>query len=179
MLNNNGIKKELNKNIFVDDIREEDIGKNYVNVYLGNKLKVYENTVLDIKKPNETRTIEIPEEGYILEPNKLYLGSTNKFTKTYNYVPLLAGLEELAALGVEIHVTAGFGDNGFEGTWTLEIICTNPTILYPNMLIGKVYYHPLVGDPSIKYQGKYLGQIDPTESRMQKDYTKKLTKGGK
>ena len=80
-------------------------------------------------------------------------------------------------MGVEIHVTAGFGDNGFEGTWTLEIVCANPTIVYPNMPIGKVYYYSLVGDPKIEYRGKYFGQVVPTESRINREYGKKLVKG--
>ena len=111
-----------------------------------------------------------------MEPNKLYLGSTNEYTKTDGYVPVLSGLLELATLGMEIHITAGFGDNGFEGTWTLEIICSNPTIVYPNMEIGRVYYYPLIGDDKIKYRGKYFGQIDPTESRLAKEYVKRKEK---
>ena len=176
MLNKNGIINELDKNIFVDNAKE-NIGENYINVTLGNQLKVYDVPMLDVKKTNHFKEIIIPEEGYILEPKKLYLGRTNEYTKTYDYVPLLSGLVDLAALGIEIHVTAGFGDNGFEGTWTLEIIVTNPTILYPNMPIGRLYYVPLIGDNSIKYQGKYLGQVEATESRMEKDYTRKRTKG--
>lgn len=179
MLNKKGLLKEINNNNIYVDNAMENIGDNYINVTLGNQLKVYDTPMLDIKESKPVKEIIIPEDGYLLEPNILYLGRTNEYTKTYNYVPLLAGLDELAVLGVEIHVTAGFGDNGFEGTWTLEIIATNPTILYPNMIIGKLYYAPLIGDNSIKYQGKYLGQIDATESRMEKDYSLKLKRGGK
>ena len=177
MLNQEAIKKELNKNICVDR-GADNIGENFITVTLGDTLKVYDTPLLDVKQENKFKTISIPEEGLLLEPNKLYLGRTNEYTKTYNYVPLLSGLNELATLGVEIHITAGFGDNGFEGTWTLEIICANPTILYPNMPIGRLYYYPLIGDASIEYKGKYLGQIDPTESRLNTEYTRTLTKGG-
>lgn len=169
MLNKNGIKKEIGNGIHVENA-EENIGENYIFVTLGNQLKVYNTPVLDIKKPNDIKTIDIPESGLLLEPNQLYLGRTNEYTKTYGYVPLLSGLNELATLGIEIHITAGFGDNGFEGTWTLEIIVANPTIVYPNMPIGRIYYYPLIGDPSIEYHGKYLGQIEPTESKMNKEY---------
>ena len=174
MLNKEGIKKEINKGIYVDHA-EDNIGENYIFVTLGDTLKVYDTPVLDTKNPNEFKTIDIPEDGLLLEPNKLYLGRTNEYTKTYGYVPLLSGLSELATLGVEIHITAGFGDNGFEGTWTLEIIAANPTIVYPNMPIGRIYYYPLIGDASIEYHGKYLGQVEPTESRLSDEYTKKLT----
>lgn len=179
MLSSKLLEKEFNKSIYVDN-GIENIHKNYITVTLGNELKVYKNKILDVKQKNETKSIIIPEEGYELEPNKLYLGRTNEYTKTEGYVPILSGLPALALQGVEIHVTAGFGDNGFEGTWTLEIVCTQKTILYPNMIIGRIYYVPLIGDPSIKYKGKYLGQIEPTESRIERDYkVKQLTTGGK
>ncbi len=171
MLNEDGIKLAIENEIYVDNY-EQNIGKDYINVTLSNSLKVYDTPVLDIKNASPSEVIYIPESGFLLEPNKLYLGSTNEFTKTYGYVPLLSGLEELASLGVEIHITAGFGDNGFEGTWTLEIICANPTIVYPNMLIGRIYYYPLIGDNSILYRGKYFRQIEPTESRLCKEYHK-------
>ncbi len=178
MLNKKGLEKEINGNIYVDN-GDEKIGENYISVTLGDTLKVYESPVIDAKTQNEYKTIQIPEEGLLLEPNKLYLGRTNEYTKTYNFVPLLSGLIEMAVVGMEIHITAGFGDNGFEGTWTLEIVCANPTIVYPNMLVGKLYYCSLIGDPSIEYRGKYLGQIEPTESRLSQEYTKKLARGTK
>ncbi len=176
MLNKKGIQKEIDHNIYVDN-GSDNIGENYILVTLGDTLKIYDTPVLDIKSQNDFKIISIPESGILLEPNKLYLGRTNEYTKTYGFVPLLSGLNELATLGIEIHITAGFGDNGFEGTWTLEIICANPTIVYPNMPIGRLYYYPLIGDSSIEYKGKYLGQIDPTESRLSSEYTKKLVKG--
>lgn len=175
MLNKNAIQQELNHSIYVQDCKE-NIGINYIPVTLGDTLKIYDTPTLDVKASNVFRTIPIPETGLLLEPNKLYLGRTNEYTKTYGLVPLLSGLPELAMLGIEIHITAGFGDNGFEGTWTLEIICANPTILYPNMTIGRLYYYSLIGDASIAYQGKYLGQIEPTESRIETEYQHVLTR---
>ena len=132
MLNKNGIKEGLSQGIYVDSSQDK-IGENYITVTLSNMLKTYETPLLETTSPNPSQTILIPETGFILEPNKLYLGSTNEYTKTDGYVPVLSGLLELATLGMEIHITAGFGDNGFEGTWTLEIICSNPTVIYPNM----------------------------------------------
>ena len=171
MISKKAIKKELDNSIFVEDGMNK-LGENYIYVTLGDKLKVYDTPVLDPKCDNPYKEITIPDEGLILEPNKLYLGRTNEYTRTNDFVPLLSGLTELATLGVEIHITAGFGDNGFEGTWTLEILCANPTILYKGMKIGKLYYSPLVGDGSIKYRGKYYKQIDATESRLVREYVK-------
>jgi dCTP deaminase len=73
-----------------------------------------------MKTPNPTKRITIPEEGLVLKPNTLYLGRTNEFTKTDRYVPMLEGRSSTGRLGLFIHVTAGFGDIGFAGYWTLE-----------------------------------------------------------
>lgn len=54
-----------------------------------------------------------PEEGLLLEPDRLYLGRTNEYTYTEGFVPMLEGRSSVGRLGLFIHVTAGFGDVGF------------------------------------------------------------------
>ena len=179
MLNKKAIKKEINKGVFIKN-GDINLGNNYILLTLGNTLTVYlENEILDTKKENKTKNFIIPKEGYVLEPGILYIGRTNEYTKFNGFVPLLVGLDEFAIEGLEIHITAGFGDNGFEGTWTLEITCTNKTKVYPNQEIGKLYLIPVIGDDSIKYKGKYFGQVKETPSRLNQEYTKKLVKGDK
>ena len=173
MLNSKGLKQELQrKSIYVDN-GINNIEENYINVTLGDMVKVYDSPFLDVTAPTKTKEIKIPDEGLILKPNELYIGRTEEFTKTYGFVPLLVGTEQLAAIGMEIHITAGFGDNGFEGTWTLEIVCSNPTRVYKGMPIGRIYYYPLIGDANIEYRGKYFRQVDPTASRLSQEYQEK------
>jgi len=173
MLSKNSIARELKRGNIVVDNSKENLRNGFINVTLGNTLKVYEPPFLDVSNSSPTTEIVIPEEGYILKPNELYLGCTNEFTKTYGFVPLLSGTEELAAIGMEIHITAGFGDHGFEGTWTLEIVCTNPTKVYPGMPIGRIQYYPLIGDANIQYKGKYFRQVKPTASKLGEEYGEK------
>lgn len=113
---------------------------------------------LDPKKENETMDITIPENGYILMPGTLYLGETVEYTETTGYVPKIDGRSTTGRLGIVIHLTAGFGDNGFKGKWTLEITVTHPVIVYPNMEIGQLYFEEIQGDSSMKYNGKYQNQ---------------------
>ncbi len=170
MLSNEAIKEELKRKSISVENGLDNIENNSIKVTLGNTVKVYDAPYLNITDATPTKEIKIPEEGLILKPNELYIARTNEFTKTYGFVPLLAGREDLAAIGMEIHITAGFGDNGFEGTWTLEIVCANPTKVYPGMDIGEVYYYPLIGDANIEYRGKYFRQIEPTASRLCQEY---------
>ncbi|MDD3821897.1 MAG: dCTP deaminase, partial [Bacilli bacterium] len=120
-------------NIVIEPYDEKNVGANSYYVHLGDELVIYEEEVLECKRPNKTKTIKIPEEGYVIQPGELYLARTVEYTETNNFVPLLNGRFSLAALGITIHITAGFGDNGFKGTWTLEIFCIKPVRIYPNM----------------------------------------------
>ena len=170
MLSGEEILNQIKKgNIKIDPFDEECVEPNSYIVHLADELLVYEDDVLECKKKNSTRKITIPKEGYILRPGELYLGRTVEYTETNNFVPMLNGRLSVAALGITIHITAGFGDNGFKGTWTLEIMVVKPVKIYPGMKIGELSYFPIVGDGSIKYNGKYIGQIDATPSKIYDD----------
>lgn len=121
ILSGKEILKNIGSNIIIEPFDEEKINPNSYNLSLHNELLVYENDILDMKTPNPTKVIKIPEDGLLLEPGKLYLGRTNEFTSTSKYVPMLEGRSSTGRLGLFIHVTAGFGDIGFSGYWTLEI----------------------------------------------------------
>ena len=160
--------------IRISDFSEDQLNPNSYNLRLGNKLLVYDinpenGEYLDSKKKNPTKEIIIPKEGYVLEPNVLYLARTNEYTETYNLVPGIDGRSSIGRLGIEIHRTAGFGDVGFRGTWTLEITATMYVRVYPNMQIGQLYYEEITGEPT-NYEGRYQDQIDATPCRLYKDF---------
>ncbi len=151
---------------------EERINPNSYNLTLFNELLVYKNDTLDMKIPNETEKLIIPEEGLLLEPGKLYLGRTNEFTQTNKYVPMLEGRSSTGRLGLFIHVTAGFGDIGFAGYWTLEIFCVQPIRIYPNTEICQIYYHNIDGEYDLYNSGKYQNNNGIQPSLMYKDFEK-------
>ncbi len=170
MLSGDEILKQIKDgNLLIEPFTKENLAPNSYIVHLADELVVYENDILEVAKPNEIRRIKIPKEGYILRPGELYLGRTVEYTETNNYVPMLNGRLSIASLGIMIHITAGFGDNGFKGTWTLEIMVVKPVRIYAGMKIGHLCYFPLVGNDSIKYNGKYLGQIEATPSKIYSD----------
>lgn len=174
-----------NGNIEIDPFDETKINPNSYNLTLHDKLLVYDTPYslipssgeyrrkpLTMKFENKTRELYIPEDGLLLNPGTLYLGRTVERTFTDKYVPMIEGRSSIGRLGLMIHVTAGFGDVGFDGTWTLEIVPVQPIVIYPNIEIAQIYYHT-VTDTSIKYtSNKYLNQIDVTASRLYKDFEK-------
>lgn len=125
---------------------------------------------LDMAKPTESEQIEIPETGYMLEPGQLYLGCTIERTYTSHYVPMLEGRSSIGRLGLFIHVTAGLGDVGFNGRWTLELSCIMPIRIYAGVEICQIYYHTTYGEMSYYETGKYQGALEAQSSRMYKEF---------
>ena len=165
------IKNRIGKDIEIDPYNENQINTNSYNLKLHNKLLVYKEKIFDMKKPLHTEKIIIPKKGFILEPNKLYLGRTVEYTKTKNLVPMLEGRSSVGRLGMFVHVTAGFGDVGFEGFWTLEIFCVQPVKIYPNVEICQIYYHNIEGEYEKYISEKYQKN---KEIRLTLDYEKDL-----
>jgi dCTP deaminase len=172
ILSGKEIQKHIGKEIIIEPFDKSRVNPNSYNLTLHNELLVYENHELDMKKLNPTKRITIPEEGLVLEPNRLYLGRTNEFTKTEGFVPMLEGRSSTGRLGLFIHVTAGFGDVGFAGYWTLEIFCIQPIRIYPNAEICQIYYHSIEGDYEPYKSGKYQNNTDIQPSLMYKDFEK-------
>ncbi len=172
ILSGKEILKHIGEDIIIEPFSEERINPNSYNLTLFNELLVYKNDTLDMKIPNETEKLVIPEEGLLLEPGKLYLGRTNEFTQTNKYVPMLEGRSSTGRLGLFIHVTAGFGDIGFAGYWTLEIFCVQPIRIYPNIEICQIYYHNIDGEYDLYNSGKYQNNNGIQPSLMYKDFEK-------
>lgn len=172
ILSGQEIKKHMGKEIIIEPFDEKRINPNSYNLSLAGELLVYDNHVLDMKEPNPVSRIIIPEDGLLLEPNRLYLGRTNEYTSPSRYVPMLEGRSSTGRLGLFIHVTAGFGDIGFSGYWTLEIFCVQPVRIYPNVEICQIYYHDIDGEYELYKSGKYQNNAGIQPSLMYKDFEK-------
>lgn len=172
ILSGKEIKNKLGKEIIIEPFNEKQLNPNSYNLRLHNKLLVYEETILDMKKVNSAREIIIPNEGFLLEPNKLYLGRTLEYTETDKYVPMVEGRSSIGRLGLFIHVTAGFGDIGFKGYWTLEMFCIQPIKIYPNVEICQTYYHAIEGEYDRYKSEKYQNNKGIQPSLLYKDFLK-------
>ena len=172
ILSGKEIEKHMGREIVIDPYDPGRVNPNSYNLSLADELLVYEEPVLDMKKANSTKRLIIPENGLVLEPNRLYLGRTNEYTKTEHYVPMLEGRSSTGRLGLFIHVTAGFGDVGFAGYWTLEIFCVQPIRIYPNAEVCQIYYHDIHGEYELYHSGKYQNNHGIQPSRMYRDFEK-------
>lgn len=173
ILSGREIRKQLGKTIFIDPFDEQRLNPNSYNLRLHNQLLIYQNQALDMKTPNPTELITIPEDGLLLDTNKLYLGRTVEFTETKEYVPMLEGRSSIGRLGLFVHVTAGFGDVGFAGYWTLEMFCVQPVRVYPNVEICQIYYHCINGEFDLYHSNKYQNNKGIQPSLLYKDFESK------
>ena len=145
ILSGDEICRNLGRDIVIDPFDESRLNPNSYNLSLHDELLTYEEVVLDMAEPNRTRRFRIPKEGLVLTPQKLYLGRTAERTETHNYVPMIEGRSSIGRLGLFVHVTAGFGDVGFCGYWTLEMFAIQPIRIYPNVPICQIFYHQISG----------------------------------
>lgn len=170
MLTGQAIIDAVERNeIAISDFDPKQINPNSYNMRLHPQLKIYTDPILDARRKNNTKNIIIPEEGFVLEPGQLYLGRTVERTTTDFYIPEIDGRSSYGRLGIWVHVTAGFGDIGFDGTWTLEIAVLHPLRVYPYDEIAQVCFFTPHGPTNIKYDGRYQGQVETTASRVELD----------
>jgi len=164
------IERRLGSDIVIDPYDRKQLNPNSYNLRLSDELLVYKNPVLDMAKPNDFEKISIPPEGLLLETGRLYLGRTLEFTATEHLVPMLEGRSSVGRLGLFIHITAGFGDVGFRGFWTLEIICVQPVRVYAGVEICQIFYHTLEGRYENYKSGKYQNNQGIQPSLLYKDF---------
>jgi dCTP deaminase len=157
------IKKNLGSDIKIEPYDDSRLNPNSYNLCLHNELLVYDNNVLDMKKPNTASPLIIPEEGLLLETGKLYLGRTVEYTESHKFVPMLEGRSSIGRLGLFVH---------FCGFWTLEIFCVHPIRVYPGVEICQIFYHTIEGEYDIYKSGKYQHNKGIQPSLLYKDFEK-------
>jgi len=127
----------------------------------------------------------IIETGFLLRPGEFVLGAAAEAidcTAPYfhrehggitdrKFVQMYEGRSTCARIGLASHITAGFGDYGFAGAFTLEIVnhADYAIHLIPGMRIGQVAFEEVL-EPEL-YQGAYSGQHHdgPVPPKLGKD----------
>lgn len=168
--------------IEIDPFDPAALGPNSYDVHLSQHLAYYklpEGAPLDcmIEPPVVHWTLD---RTGILQPGRLYLASTIERTKTTEHVPYLDGKSSIGRLGISIHITAGRGDIGFNGHWTMEItVVERPVRIYVGMPIGQLTFHQTTGAPLTAYdaraESKYVDAASdprPQPSRMWRNFRK-------
>lgn len=172
ILSGKEIASRIGDDIMIDPYDKDKLNPNSYNLSLHDELFVYKDMPLDMKAQNEFEKLTIPQDGLVLEPSRLYLGRTIEYTETKNLVPMLEGRSSVGRLGLFVHVTAGFGDVGFRGFWTLEIFCIQPIKIYSGVEVCQIYYHTIEGEYEGYSSGKYQNNNGIQPSLLYRDFKK-------
>lgn len=151
-----------NCNIVLEPFKQEQINPNSYNYRLSDKLLV---PVGDQEAGNiKFQEVTIPEDGYILETDTLYLGATYEVIGSSKYAMSLIGRSSIGRLGLFVQVSANLGHTNSSHCWTLELKASKRIRVYPRMKIGQVSFWTNLGtvDP---YKGFYSNQSLPTVSK--------------
>ena|ERR1700758_4688946 len=108
-------------------------------------------------------TLNISDAGFVLEPQRLYLGSTIECFGGHDYVPCLSGRSSVGRLGLFVHLASDMGNLGAVHAWTLELFSALPLRIYAGMPIVQVSFWKSQGS-QIRYDGMYDAFNGPTSA---------------
>lgn len=174
ILSGSKIEEVMGHDIIIDPFDKRKLNSNSYNLSLGNKLHIYKDDILDMKCNNQTIEIIIPKTGYVLQPNQLYLGFTVERTYSKKYIPIIEGRSSIARLGLSVHITAGLGEAGFDGKWTLELKCVKPLRIYPNVEICQIYFNEISGKIDLCRSKKYQNSNEIIPSKLYEELMEEM-----
>ncbi|WP_331750941.1 deoxycytidine deaminase (plasmid) [Streptomyces globisporus] len=128
------------------------------NYHLAPVLRVHTGDVIGTRAVNELEELTIPEEGIVLQPGRIYLGTTVERIGSAEHVPSLIGRSSLGRLGMFLQFNADLGNLGAQHQWTLEIKVVQPLRVYAGMAVGQVTFWTTRGARQ-DYRGRF-GVID-------------------
>ncbi|MFE7133537.1 2'-deoxycytidine 5'-triphosphate deaminase domain-containing protein [Streptomyces sp. NPDC057638] len=144
--------------IVLDPFDAAQVNPNSYNYRLGPVLRIFRDQVADPRREAATTEVQLPEDGYVLEPGRVHLGTTAERIGSTRFVPSLIGRSSLGRLGCFLQVSADLGQLGAVHHWTLEIVAVQPLRIYPGMRIGQVSFWAPTG-AMLPYTGHY-GTLD-------------------
>ena len=169
----------------INDKERTQMGTTSIDIRLGTSFQVFsphQSGIIDfITQEGEnffkesSKRIDLDfMESITIAPGQFILGHSMEYVNLPNHIcGNLEGRSSFARLGLEIHMTAGFIDPGFEGVITFEIYNAGPTTikLYPGMRIGQLRLERN-NEPERTYgkkEVKYKGLLEHNLSLQSKD----------
>lgn len=161
-------------NIVIEPYRPEFVGPNSVDVHLGVDLFTYDRGsplwtkqwALDPRALPPLVRVPLEADGrWLLRPGWVYIGCAVERTRTVGFVPVIDGRSSCGRIGVSAHQTAGRGDDGFDGRFTVEISVAENVLVEPGGRYFQISYLPVLGRRR-PYNGRYQGDLVPVGSRI-------------
>lgn len=116
-----------------------------------------------------SKSLWVPESFRFNDKASNVWFDANEEVQTHFY-PVVDGRSTPArACGLSVHATAGRGDWGFSAPFTLELTTVLPVRVREGDEIAQIYFEPLSGFPSRRYEGAYVDQRGPRVARLGAD----------
>ncbi|MFD8718527.1 deoxycytidine deaminase [Streptomyces sp. NPDC059629] len=145
--------------IVVEPFSPDAVNPNSYNYRLGSTVKCYDADT------GSFVAFELPEDGHVLTPHRMYLGHTAEVIGSDTYAMSLIGRSSMGRLGLFLQVSANLGHTTSCHRWTLEMVATRPLRIYPGMLIGQVSFWCNTG--SLRPTTAFYARFDePQESTL-------------
>ena len=156
----------------------ENVNSGSLDIRIGNKILVEKQRLngyvwnhpvdIDAKESPQFTEVEIPEEGYILEPGQAILACSMETFNLPNTVSAMFKLRSSMGRCFLNHMMAGWADAGWHGAQlTMEFV--NQTqyhrlLIKPGMRVGQMVFfeHEDAGKDSYSVKGNYNNQQGPT-----------------
>lgn len=146
-----------------------------INLRLGDTFKriKHDQTYIKLGGEVEYEDVALIDDHVLIYPGEFMLATTMEWIR----VPICAaafvqGRSSIGRAALTVQ-NAGFVDPGFTGHITLELKNEGPVpiMLYPGYPVTQLVYME-ADDVSKPYDGKYVGQVEATGSRMNLDILK-------
>lgn len=145
--------------IVIEPFHPAQVNPNSYNYRLGDYL-------LHKRDDGEYETINLPPEGIVLEPHRVYLGNTFETLGSQEYAMSLIGRSSTGRLGLFLQVSADLGHTGSVHKWTLEIVAAKKIRIYPGMIIGQISFWDNYGEVAL-YSAGYSNYSTPRVSILE------------
>lgn len=154
--------------LVLDPFDEQQVQPNSYDLALGPTLVIYTEEELDTHRHNSFQIVTIPDDGYILRPDHIYLGSSVETIGSNHHVPIIRSRSGAARLGLFVHVTADLIDIGSIGQSTFQMHAVQPVRVYAGDRLAQVTFWRVKGKITL-YDGKYQGSRGPQPSQIHRD----------
>jgi dCTP deaminase len=154
--------------IEINPFEGQHVEPNSYAFHLGEQLLQYNAPIVDPKAQHPMTEVVIPRCGYVLEPDRFYLGHTLERIGGLRFASELYANQSTAPAGIWVQSSAPLGHTGAVISWTLEICVAQRVRVYPGMRLGKICFWSNMG--KIKaYSGRYSNSQTVIPSRLYQD----------
>lgn len=116
------------------------LNPNSIDLHLGSTIRDYAGMTIDARAPIDPPDRPIPDDGFWLEPGRLYTAPSRETFGSHSYVPIVHGKSNIARAGLFVHVNGDMVDVGRVEPFVFQLVPVIPVRIAPGMAIAQVTF---------------------------------------